>query len=156
MMDIRMLAAGLLLAAFLVWQRGRSRAIAEVREVGWHGVLLGVLNGAVPFTLIAWGVRHIDSGVAAVANATVPIFNAALTPWLLPSERVRGMRLFGIALGLVGVAVLAGAQPSVTGWLIVGTLAVVLSSVSYAFAGIYAQHRLARSTGPAIATVAEP
>ena len=154
MMDIRMLAAGLLLAAFLVWQRGRSRAIAEVREVGWHGVLLGVLNGAVPFTLIAWGERHIDSGVAAVANATVPIFVAALAPWLLPSEGVRGVRLFGIALGLVGVVVLAGAQPSVGGWFIAGTLAVVLASISYALAGIYAQHRLTTGTGPALATAA--
>ncbi len=154
MMELRLLVAGLLLAALLVAQRGFAGAGAEVRAVGWHGIALGVLNGAIPFTLIAWGEHHIDSGVAAVANATVPIFNAALTPWLLPSERVRGLRLFGIALGLVGVAILAGAQPSVSGWFIVGTLAVVLSSISYAFAGIYAQHRLARSTGPAIATVA--
>ncbi len=152
MMELRLLLAGLLLAGFLAAQRGPARAVADVRAVGWHGLALGVLNGAIPFTLIAWGEQHIDSGIAAVANATVPIFNAALTPWLLPSERVRGIRLFGIALALVGVAVLAGAQPSVTVWFVVGTLAVVLSSVSYAVAGIYAQHRLASGTGPALAT----
>src|SRR5947208_16090376 len=141
MMELRLLVAGLLLAALLVAQRGFARAVRDVRAVGWHGIALGVLNGAIPFTLIAWGERHIDSGVAAVANATVPIFVAALAPWLLPSERVRGVRLFGIALGLVGVVVLAGAQPSVGGWFIVGTLAVVLASLSYALAQIYAQHR---------------
>lgn len=154
MMELRLLGAGLLLAALLVAQRGFARAVRDVRAVGWHGIALGVLNGAVPFTLIAWGEHHIDSGVAAVANATVPIFSAALTPWLLPSERVRGLRLFGVVLGLVGVAVLAGLQATVSTWFIVGTLAVVLASISYALAAIYAQQRLSFGTGLALATTA--
>jgi drug/metabolite transporter (DMT)-like permease len=152
LMEARMLAAGLLLAAFLAGRQGLRRSLAEVRSLGRQGLVLGVANGAIPFTLIAWGEHHIASGVAAVANATVPIFNAALAPWLLPGERVRGLRLLGVALALIGVGVLTGTQPSVGLWFVLGTLAVVLSSVSYAFAGLYAQQRLSRVGGPALAT----
>jgi len=112
-----------------------------------------VINGAIPFTLIAWGEKYIDSGVAAIANATVPIFNAMLAPLLLPSERTTGVRLAGFALGLVGVGVLSGAQPTVTGTFVLGTMAVVVASISYAASGFYAQRRLGSASGPALATV---
>src|SRR5215470_12728087 len=88
------IAAALLLAVFLA-QRGSRRAIADFRALGWQGFALGVVNGAIPFTLIAWGEKHIDSGVAAIANATVPIFVVLLALRWQPSERVRGLRLFG-------------------------------------------------------------
>ena len=71
------------------------------------------------------GPEHIDSGVAAIANATVPLFVAILAIWLAHSERATGLRIVGIALGLSGVGVLTGAQPAVDAWAIVGTLAVV-------------------------------
>ena len=84
---------------------------AELRAAWRAGLVLGVINGALPFTLIAWGEQHIASGVAAIGNSAVPIFNAALAVWLLPSERVNGTRLAGLLLGLAGVGVLAGLNP---------------------------------------------
>ena len=65
----------------------------------------------------------------------MPIFNVMLAPLMLPSERTTGVRLVGFVLGLVGVGVLSGAQPDVTTLFVLGTLAVVLASVSYAFSG---------------------
>jgi drug/metabolite transporter (DMT)-like permease len=62
------------------------------------------------------------------------------------------VRLVGFVLGLVGVGVLSGAQPDVTTLFVLGTLAVVLASVSYAFSGLYAQKRLRSASGPALAT----
>jgi drug/metabolite transporter (DMT)-like permease len=112
------------------------------------------VNGAIPFTLIAWGEKHIDSGIAAVANATVPLFNALLVPFLLPQERVTGIRLFGILLGLVGVTVLTAGQPDLNWWFVAGLMAVVVASLSYALGGIWAQHSLATSRGPALAAAA--
>jgi drug/metabolite transporter (DMT)-like permease len=110
--------------------------------------VLGVINAAIPFTLIAWGEKHVDSGVAAVANASVPIFVAILAVWFVPSERSTGWRLLGVALGLVGVAVLAGVHPA-GGWLgAAGTGAIVVASVSYAAANLYAGRRMA--IGPAV------
>ena len=152
MMEIRLAVAALLLGGFLVASRGFREALADIRAAGWHGLALGVVNGAIPFTLIAWGEKHIDSGIAAIANSTVPIFNVMLAPLMLPSERTTGVRLFGFVLGLVGVGVLSGAQPNVTTMFVLGTMAVVLASVSYAFSGLYAQKRLRSASGPALAT----
>src|SRR5436309_8857501 len=142
MIMFRLIIAAALLLGFFLAQRGARRAVADFRALGWQGLAIGVLNGAIPFTLIAWGEKHIDSGIAAIANATVPIFNAMLAPLLLPSERTTGVRLVGFALGLVGVGVLSGAQPHVTTGFVVGTLAVVVASISYAVSGLYAQTRL--------------
>ena len=116
--------------------------LARLRHVGWQGYALGVINSALPFTLIAWGQQHIDSGVAAIANATVPIWVALLAIPLEKSERATGVRLAGIALGLVGVGILTGAQPEVSRDAVIGTLAVVLASVSYAVASLLLQRRL--------------
>jgi drug/metabolite transporter (DMT)-like permease len=154
MMEVRLALSGAILAAFLVGRSGRREALAELRGAGWQAFAVGVVNGAIPFTLIAWGERHIDSGVAAVANATVPIFNALLVPRLLPQERVSGLRLFGVVLGLIGVAVLTFAQPHWGWWFVAGTSAVVLASLSYAVGGIWAQHTLVRSRGPTLAAAA--
>jgi drug/metabolite transporter (DMT)-like permease len=152
MMELRLAFAALALGGFLVWSKGLRAAAADVRAAGWHALAIGVLNGAIPFTLIGWGETHIDSGVAAIANATVPIFNVMLAPLLLPSERTAGVRLVGFGLGLVGVGVLSGAQPTVTTLFVLGTMAVVVASLSYAISGIYAQRRLASASGPALAT----
>src|SRR4051812_40334430 len=87
MMEIRLLVAALILLLFLVAQRGWTTAYSELRAAGLPGLVIGVFNGAIPFTLIAWGEHHIDSGIAAIANATVPIFTALLAPLMLPAER---------------------------------------------------------------------
>src|SRR5438105_4505288 len=125
------IAAGLLLAV-IVAQRGRRQTVAEMRRLGWEGFALGVVNAAIPFTLIAWGEKHIDSGVAAIANASMPIFVVLLAIRWKPSERVRGLRLAGFLIGLVGVGVLAGIHPRGGWWGVAGTMAVVVASVSYA------------------------
>ncbi|MDX6542154.1 MAG: hypothetical protein QOI71_3764 [Gaiellales bacterium] len=154
MMELRLAGAGVTLALLLVFQRGFRPALAELRGAGWQGFAIGVVNGAIPFTLIAWGEKHIDSGIAAVANATVPLFNALLVPFLLPQERVTGVRLAGILLGLVGVTALTAGQPNLSWWFVAGAMAVIVASLSYALGGIWAQHSLGSSRGPALAAAA--
>jgi drug/metabolite transporter (DMT)-like permease len=140
LMTGRLLVASLVLVSLMA-ARG---IIGRLRRAGWRAFALGVINSAVPFTLIAWGQQHIDSGVAAIANATVPIWVALFAIWLAQSERASGLRIVGIVLGLVGVAVLAGAQPEVGTWAVVGTLAVVAASISYAIASIFLQRATER------------
>jgi drug/metabolite transporter (DMT)-like permease len=105
------------------------------------------------FTLVAWGEKHIDSGVAAIANATVPLFVVLLAIRFRPSERARGSRLAGVLLGLAGVAVLAGAQPEGGWWAVAGTLAVVVASLAYAIGGLYGQGASGVVSAPVLATV---
>ena len=140
-----LMGARLLIAvAFLGGLMAVRGTLGRLRGISWRVFALGVINSALPFTLIAWGQKHIDSGVAAIANATVPLFVAILAIWLAHSERATGLRVVGIGLGLLGVAVLAGAQPEVDTWAVIGTLAVVAASISYALAGLLLQRQTAR------------
>jgi drug/metabolite transporter (DMT)-like permease len=132
--------------AFAARRYGPRAILAAWREC----TLLGVGNAAIPFTLIAWGEKHVDSGVAAVANASVPIFVAVLAFWFVPSERSTGSRLAGIAVGLAGVAILAGVHPEGGWWGAAGTGAIVLASISYAVSNLYAGRRMSVG-GPVLA-----
>jgi drug/metabolite transporter (DMT)-like permease len=152
LMTLRLLIAGLLLLAFLAATTGAGKALQSVRLAWREGFVFGAINGAVPFTLIAWGETHIESGVAAIAQASVPIFVAVLAIKFNPSQRSSGMKLVGILVGLLGVGVLAGIHPEGGGWAVAGTLAVVLASISYAAGGLYGQHALGRASGPVLAT----
>jgi drug/metabolite transporter (DMT)-like permease len=151
-MTLRLLIGGLLLLAFLSAREGARQALAQIGGAWRPGLVFGVINGALPFTLIAWGETHIDSGVAAVTNSSVPIFVALLAIKFRPSERSTGLKLVGICLGLAGVGVLAGVHPEGGGWAVLGTLAVVLASVSYAAGGLYGQGAVSRAAGPVLAT----
>ena len=149
MMFFRLVLASAVLVPLIVWRLGRREAVEQVRSTGWGAFAVGFLNAALPFTLIAWGEKHIDSGIAAIANASVPIFVVLLALRFNPSERVRGLRLGGILVGLVGVGVLTGLHPE-GGWLaIAGTLAVVAASLSYAGANHFVQHNYS-STAPLV------
>lgn len=154
MMTLRLLLAAGVLIGILVAQSGWRRALADARAVGGRGIVLGFLNAALPFWLIAWGEKYVDSGIAAIANSTVPIFVALLAIRLRPSERSSGLRLAGILVGLLGVGVLTGIHPEGGWWAIAGTLAVVLSSVCYARANLFTQEHFARTAPLVLATVA--
>src|SRR5439155_16743315 len=145
LVELRLLLAAAVLVGFLWLREGRIGATASLRAAARAGIVLGLLNAAIPSVLIAWGERHIDSGVAAVANATVPIFNALLVLRFNPAERVTGTRFAGVLAGLAGVAVLAGLDPRGGWWAVAGILAVVVASISYAGSAIYAQLRLSRA-----------
>jgi drug/metabolite transporter (DMT)-like permease len=152
MVELRLLFAVPVLLVYLASQVGGSKALSELRRVGRVGVVLGLANAALPFTLIAWGEQHVDSGIAAIANATVPIFVVLLALRFRPDDRVTRLQAAGIAMGLVGVAVLAGFNPTGGWWAVAGTLAVVLSSVSYAASNLYAGKRVGTlATGPVLA-----
>jgi drug/metabolite transporter (DMT)-like permease len=148
----RLLFASAALGAVLVARRGFRQAVRCVRDFGWAGVVLGVISTALPFWLIAWGQTRIDSGIAAIGNASMPIFVALLAIKFAQHERVTGWRAFGLFLGIVGVGVLVGVDPA-GGWAgAVGTLAVVLASISYAAGSLYSQHKLGNSSGLLVST----
>jgi drug/metabolite transporter (DMT)-like permease len=149
MMGVRLILAGAILAAILVARVGVRAAVADIRGAGYGAFLLGAVNGALPFTLIAWGEKHVDSGIAGIANASVPIFVALLAIRFNASERVTGLRLVGIVLGILGVAALTGLHPEGSWWTAAGTLAVVIASFSYACASLYTQHRFS-DTAPLV------
>lgn len=153
MMCLRLVLAAAVLVPVLLAVVGARAAVGEIRAAGWDAWAVGILNMALPFTLIAWGEKHIDSGIAAIANASVPIFVVLLALRFNPAERVRGARLLGILVGFAGVGVLTGLNPEGGWWAVAGTLAIVAASLSYASANHYVQHRFAGTT-PLVITVA--
>ena len=152
LMAARSLLAAAVLVGYLVAALGASPAAAQLISSWREAIVLGALNAALPFWLVAWGEKHIDSGVAAIAQATVPIFSLLIGLRFLPHERIGPMRTAGVFVGLVGVGVVAGVAPAGDKWAVAGTLAVVLASVFYASAGIYGQLRIKGVSGPVLAT----
>jgi drug/metabolite transporter (DMT)-like permease len=111
----------------------------------WAALLaMGLLNNVIPFSLIVWGQQTLASGVAAVLNATTPLFTALFAHWLTTDERLTPGRLLGALIGFCGVGVLAG--PAALGSLEGAGLAQIAclgAAVSYALSGIFGR-RFAR------------
>jgi drug/metabolite transporter (DMT)-like permease len=151
-MAARLVVAASVLFGILIARRGFRQAIGCLRQFGPTGIVLGAVATALPFWLIAWGQTHIDSGIAAIGNAAMPIFVALLAIRFAPGERVTGLRAVGIGLGILGVGVLVGVDPQGGLWGAIGTLAVVLAAVSYAGGSLYSQRRLDDTSGLLIMT----
>jgi len=152
MTELRVLLAGLLLLGYLVARMGGTRAVRELRAAWVPCAVLGVINAALPMGLVAWGETHIDSSIAGIAQSTVPLFTFILAARFLPHEPVGLTRVAGVAIGFLGVALLACFPSEGGAWALAGTLAVVLSSLSYASGGIYGQKQVRDIPGPVLAT----
>ena len=105
-------------------------------------MVIGVGNTVIPFVLISWGETQVDSGLASVLNATAALFTAVLAHLAFRDERITVQKIVGLALGFLGVVVLASRSwvdgQIVTGDL-AGQLAVVVASFFYAFFGVYSR-----------------
>jgi len=110
----------------------------------WRAVaVMGVLNNAIPFALIASAQTEIDSGLASILNATTPIFSLILAVFLVRQEVLTSNRTIGLVLGLAGVVVLIGPDAaSPLGTDPVSQLLVLLGAFSYANAAIFARRFL--------------
>ena len=151
MTDIRLLCAGILLSGYLAIPLGAHRGARELRAAWRPCLVLGLVNAALPMSLVAWGETHIDSSIAAIAQASVPIFVVLLGLRFLPHERLGPLRIGGLAIGISGVALVTGIHPEGDSWAVAGTLAVVLSSAAYATGSIYGQRQVRGTPGPVLA-----
>jgi drug/metabolite transporter (DMT)-like permease len=152
LMAFRTLLAAAILYAVLGAQRGFRRANAELGGLSGWLLLMGTISAALPFTLIAWGETHVDSGVAGVGNASMPIWVAVIALRFQRQERVSGLRLAGLAIAVVGVGVLVGFDPRGGWWAVIGTLAIVVAAISYAAGSLVSQHFVGRADPLVVAT----
>lgn len=133
---LRILVGGLALLAV-----AKAQGLTLPRSARrWAELLLqGVLQGALPFSLISWAELHLASGLAGVLNSTVPMFVFAISVFALRSVPFAALKFVGVLAGLGGVATLAGAQTltqlSASGALPV--LAVLAASLSYACGALF-------------------
>lgn len=132
------LRVGLAAVILNILVRASAKTI-PVEPAAWRAFFtMGLLNNAIPFCLIVWGQGHISSGLAAILNATTPIFTVIVAHFTTSDEKMTTNRLLGVALGFAGVVVLTGADAwKGLGLDVLAELAVLLAAVSYAFAVVY-------------------
>jgi drug/metabolite transporter (DMT)-like permease len=112
----------------------------------WGGLaLVGLMNNVTSFSLTAYGIRYIPSGLASILNASTPIFTVLAAHFVTVDDKLSGRRAIGVIAGFVGVAVLMG--PSAfghqNGQALIGEACSVLGAVLAAIASVYGR-RLAK------------
>jgi len=140
--------ASLTLAVIVPILVGGRRTLAEIRaNAGWLAVV-GLVNVSTPFWLLSWGETRIASGLASIIQASVPIFNAVIAFGFFRDVRVGGLRLAGVGVGFLGVALLVGAQPHGK---VLGALAVCGMALCYAVGQLLAGRHLRAVQPPVVA-----
>lgn len=140
---------GLAAAALALVVRAAGLRMPDSARAWRPFFVLGFLNNLVPFSLIVWGQTQIASGLAAILNATTPLFGVVLAHALTADERLTAPRLAGVLLGIGGVAVIVGPEAlGGAGTAVLAQLAVLGAALSYGCAGIYG--RRFRGTPPLV------
>ena len=134
MVAARVTVAALLLLLFVRW---RGMALPRDKRSRRALFIQGLLQSALPFTLISWSEQHIASGLAGVLNATPPIF-AVLIALAARTEPVTTRKIAGVLLGIAGVVVITGGVQGI-GRAPLSELAVLGSSLCYAVAPLWGQ-----------------
>ena len=158
---LTLVSGRLAVASIALWILLRVLGIPLPREgKTWRSyVLLGLFGAAAPYTLITWGEQFIPSGLASLLQSTTPIFALLLAYVWTSDERITVGKVAGVILGFMGVLLLmlpdlsAGLADVRTRSALLGQLAVVGSSLCYAWTAIYArrhvqnQHPLVSAAG---------
>ncbi len=128
------------LAAVALWLVVLAMGLPVPRAAGFWGALfaMGAINNVLPFSLIVWGQTAISGGLAAILNASTPVFTVLLAHAFTRDEKLTPGRLAGVLLGLAGVAVMIGPEAVAgLGGSVAGQLAVIAAAICYACAGIF-------------------
>lgn len=132
---LRVFLAAVALHLYLHGRNGLYRQLAS----RWRAfIILGTINNAIPFTLIFLGQTQVGAGLAAILNATTPLWTVIIANRLTTDEKMTAHKIIGCLLGLFGTLVLIG-PGALTGlgapvW---AQLAIVGAAIAYGFAAIY-------------------
>ena len=133
-----LIAIGVLLAVSI----GRAGFLPQQRSDYAVLAITGILMFAVNYTLLFWAELHVSSGLAAVLQATIPIFGMMFAHWMLPDEPLRLQKLGGAIVALGGVTLICarlfGFNGPLAFW---GGVAVVVGAASAAFANVFVKAR---------------
>lgn len=134
LMFMRVTLGGLVLLAYAVFLRQTPDLRSQWREF----LIMGALNSAIPFVLIAWSELTINASLAAIINSMTPLFTAVIAA-LWGSENLTWQKVSGVILGIIGVSVLVGGSPiELNQEVIVAVLASVAAALFYGIGANYA------------------
>ena len=118
--------------------------------------VVGLTNIAIPFFLISWGELHIDSAVASILDATVPLFTILIAHFLLQDDKITMPKILGLVIGFVGIVLLMSKDIGGSSSSLLGQVAVIVASIFYAISAIYIRKTtvdtpgIVRSAGPLV------
>ncbi len=148
---LAIVAARVGIAALLLWASAPLTGLSPRRIAGQAGplIILGLVNNAIPFTLIVWSQTRIASGLAAILNAATPLVAVIVGHVFTDSEKLTMAKLAGAIVGFIGVAAMIGPDVALGGGRdALAELAVLGAAVSYALGGFYARRFRSRGLGP--------
>jgi len=133
---LRTLIAGVLLLLVMRW-----RGIAMPTDGATWGrfAFQAVLNSVIPWTLIAWGERTVDAGLATILNSAAPIFTFLFTALVTRHEAATPRKLFGVIAGMAGICLIVGVKVDHAGEGLVAEIAIVAATICYACAAIFSR-----------------
>ncbi|MEM8824953.1 MAG: DMT family transporter [Pseudomonadota bacterium] len=133
------------IAALILWGYVAIRRLPLPRDPRlWAGLfIMGILNNVIPFSLMAWGQLHIETGLTSILNAGTAVFGVITAAIFLADERLTAHRTIGVAIGFLGVATAIGLE-NLSDFDIrsAAQLAIVGGTISYALASVWAKLRL--------------
>ena len=131
----RTVIAGVLLLVIMHW-----RGVKLPRDAAnWRRFMFqACLNSVIPWTLLAWGERALDAGLATILNSTSPIFTFFLTLAITQHEALSPRKLIGVAAGMAGICLIVGVQAlGGLGEQLFAQIVTVLAAICYAGAAIF-------------------
>jgi drug/metabolite transporter (DMT)-like permease len=132
----RSLAGGL--AMVLVLQVSRVR-LGGIRRYWRQGLVIGLFNAALPYSLFALGETFISSSLAGILNATLPLWTAAMSPLWIEAEQLQPRQLIGLGLGFAGAVVAAHPTGNLFSGSVLGVVLLLCATLSYAYAGHFSR-----------------
>jgi len=139
---VTLIAARTAIAGVLLLLVMRARGVRLPRDAGtWRRFLFqACLNSVIPWTLIAWGERSLDAGLATILNSTSPIFTFFLTLAVAGQQTPTLRKLFGVVAGMAGICLIVGVQAfHGLGEQLAAQLATVLATICYAGGAIFSR-----------------
>jgi drug/metabolite transporter (DMT)-like permease len=137
-------ASGAITLGLIMLLTRRSLLSADWKQRLGPFAFMAVVNALLPWAAIAWGEQHISTGLASILNSTTSLWAAILIFWVIPSERPSAINYVGVLVGIAGVVILV--LPDLTAHgvsgSVLGILAVLLASFSYAVAALFQRTRL--------------
>jgi drug/metabolite transporter (DMT)-like permease len=128
--------------ALLALSVGREHLVPARRSDLAVLALSGILMFAINYTAVFWGELHVSSGIAAVIQASIPIFGMVFAHWMLPDEPLRWQRLAGALIATLGVAVICARLLSFNGWFaFLGGLGITVGAATAAFSNVWLKAR---------------
>jgi drug/metabolite transporter (DMT)-like permease len=138
-----LVALRLAVGALFLWTVVLLSRVELPREPKMYGhmVVMATLNIAVPFALITWAELSVDSSIASILTAPVPLFVILMAPLFLPDEPIRINGLVGVLVGFLGVVLITDVGSS-GGNELTGVIAVLAAALSYAAGAVYARRNV--------------